>query len=72
MELKRDNWTNEEIITLLKDYIDEDNPFDADFTVQNIVHMFEDFKRPKEESGAKAYSVELNQIFHIGPLLPRK
>jgi hypothetical protein len=78
--LKRDNWTNEEVMDLLKGmritgmkvnpprvaYLESYNE-----GLQDAVETFFDFTRPMSESGAMAYDTEKKEIVHVGPLLPR-
>ena len=80
--LKRDNWTTEEVIGILRgckltkfpsydDGIEVEHINDHNGAVQDCIDTFFDFQRPIEESGATAYDTEDKRIVHIGPILPR-
>lgn len=73
--LKRDNWTNEEVIKILNGIkiceIDENGdpilctgPFNAG--INSAIYQFQDFIRPIEQPGAMAYCPEEDMIYHIG------
>lgn len=74
--LKRNNWTNEEVIELLngcKLYkIGGDPDGVHNHAIDGVIHQFYDFQRPDDESGAMAYHTEDKFIYHIGPPLPQK
>ena len=59
---KRNNWTNEEVMELLKG-IGENLP------IEYGIDLFYDFTRPETESGAFAYEVDEKMVYHIGPFL---
>lgn len=78
MKYKRDNWTNEEILSFLegnkladkpnptpesKAYIDQHNS-----VVDDMKSIFYDFMRSQEEMGAMAYNTEEKSIVHIGAI----
>tara|TARA_B100000963_G_C22414109_1_gene574604 strand:- start:355 stop:570 length:216 start_codon:yes stop_codon:yes gene_type:complete len=70
--LKRDNWTNEEVISFLKDmrlYGPSDQSYNT--SLNAAVMMFEDFMRDESSCGATAYETEIKEIVVIGPVLPR-
>lgn len=74
-EMKRNNWTNEEVLSILegqklsgkdKSYCELWNS-----VVEHLKSTFHDFQRDPKESGAMAYISEKDEIVHIGPELPR-
>ena len=78
--LKRNNWTNEEVIKILEGskicLVDGSLPktgFASTYNegIQHLIHTFEDFMRPAEEMGAMAYEPEEDMIYHIGKVPPR-
>jgi hypothetical protein len=80
MNLKRDNWKNQEIIDLLKgNKISlEDNPnFDEEdlviinnhnFGIDQCIYTFYDFMRNEKEFGAMAYDLETKSLYQIGEI----
>lgn len=75
--LKRTNWTTEEVIGLIEGcrLYDMDGKEDTTFGTHSdaitlVRHCFEDFLRPDTESGAMAYDPESGNVYHIGPHLP--
>jgi hypothetical protein len=76
--LKRTNWTTEEVIEMIKDRkIFDMEGKEANFFTNNndvidfIIELFQDFQRPEEEPGAMAYDMEKKEIVHIGGRLPK-
>lgn len=74
--LKRDGWTNQEVIDLLE-YL-KIHPISSIVAphfkhhndgLQSAIEQFNHFERPATESGAMAYNPETKVIFHIGPPL---
>ena len=72
---KRDNWTNEEVIEIVKGQklvhppqMSVDRTIEHNRGVDSVIEAFEDFQRPAEEMGAMAYNFELKQIIHIGQI----
>lgn len=75
--LKRNNWTTEEVIKLLESQkiAKIDGSVDGDcenhnFVVDEMVSFFYDFLRPVEEMGAMAYCPETSEVYHIGEVYP--
>lgn len=78
--LKRNNWTNDEVIQLLEGckFTCEKNASketlqmveDRNDGIDDCIYLFTDFKRPKEESGALALNTDNGHIYHIGSVLP--
>lgn len=77
MNLKRDNWTNEEVIKILegRKIVIDDKFRCADQlavlqahndAIDQAMVPFYDFKLPDTEFGAMAYSTEYDRIYHIG------
>lgn len=73
--LKKDNWTNDEIIKLIsgrkihdREVSKEQSKFTEDwnFVVDEIVELFRELK-----SDQFAYDTDKNQIVYTGPTLPR-
>lgn len=81
--LKRDNWTNEEVIKILeqcKIYIGDKERSDAHLEylerhnagIEQAIIQFLEFKTdPESGETAMAYDTEKNQIFVISPPLPQ-
>ena len=70
---KRDNWTNDEVIDMLKGFLlmpTKDWHTIHNEALDEAISSFYDFKRPIEESGAMART-EDGEIVHVGPILPR-
>ena len=68
--MKRDNWTNEEVIKLLDGCKLTGKVNGHNETIQDIIEVFEEFKLDPSISGAMAFNVETGFIEHIGPELP--
>jgi len=79
--IKRDNWTNEEVISIVRGLLivpigNEDGeailPYNG--AIGAVIETFEDFKRdpsdPKEYS-AMAYCPETDEVVHVGTMPPR-
>ena len=71
--LKRDNFTVNEIIDLINDRVcvDEDgneppNLKDYNDAVRSVADMFYDFLRPVGEMGAMAYDIDSKFVVHVG------
>ena len=76
MNLKRDNWTNDEVIDILYQMQTYDKTGKLSKSAWNVaieqcVNQFWDFSRPEDDHSAMAYDTELKQIFMIGPKLPQ-
>jgi hypothetical protein len=83
MNLKRDKWTNDEVIKILegcKIYIGEKKRSEAQLEyldrhnqgIEQAIIQFCDFKADPEESySAMAYDTENGQIYVISPPLPQ-
>lgn len=79
LNLKRDNWTNEEIIDILNDIKfvkgkDEERNQEMEpwnMALDIAITQFWDFLRPTDEFGAMAYDTTTKEIFVVGPPLPR-
>ena len=74
--LKRDNWTNEEVIYILEGLkmVGRDGlPVDTDsnISLDQAVGQFCDFKRPADQFAAMAYDTDTKEIVVVGPPLPR-
>ena len=75
--MKRDNWTNDEVIGILEDLLIEKNGvWNNDRrrvcrAALLAISQFEDFKRPVDEYAAMAYDTEKKEIVVVGPPLPR-
>jgi hypothetical protein len=71
--MKRNNWTNKEIMEILKGLMLDSphNEFAQDWNdgLAAGISQFYDFERPITESGACA--VINGEIVHVGPVLPR-
>jgi hypothetical protein len=76
--LKRDNWTNEEVIHLLEDMrlyslggepIEDPYPYNE--VLNDAANRFRDFRRSTEEPGALAFDPITKITYHVGPRLPR-
>lgn len=74
MNLKRDNWTTDEVIDIIKGF--KLVPREKKDTYANnhnealddAVEAFADFKRPVEELGAMAYCPDDGFIYHVGTI----
>ena len=83
MKLKRDNWTNQEVIKILdlcKIHIDDKDRVDKHMKILNAhnagieqaIIRFLDFKAdPDSGVTAMAYDTESEQIFVVSPPLPQ-
>ncbi len=81
MNLKRNNWTNKEIINLVKGLIplNEDGSEVTEITeirnytlgIIQVQCLFEDFERELNDYSAKGVNPETGEIFAIGPKLPQ-
>ena len=86
MTLKRDHWTNDEVVDIIeglmisikmddaKNWSQEDYDFASNWNhpLQTAVSQFWDFKAdPKKDAVAKALDTETNQIVVISPPLPQ-
>ena len=74
--LKRDNWTNEEVLDILEGMkmVGRDGlPVDTDsnISLDQAVGQFCDFKRPADQFAAMAYDTDTKEIVVVGPPLPR-
>lgn len=77
--IKRDNWTNDEVIKLLEGQtlsMREGSTTDEftenwNFAIRTAASMFEDFKRNTDDPAAKGYCPEEETTYHVGPRLPR-
>ena len=69
--LKRDNWTNEEVISFLKDMRLHGENHAYNSSLNEAVMLFQDFMRDDSAHAAKAYETEIKEIVVIGPVLPR-
>ena len=74
--LKRDNWTNEEVLDILegmktvgRDGVVPDT--DHNRTLEIAVSQFWDFVRPADQFAAMAYDTDTKDIVVVGPPLPR-
>jgi len=73
--MKRDNWTNDEVIGILEDLLIVKNgePQESDWNngLLLAISQFGDFKRPVSEYTAMAYDPKTKNVVMIGPPLPR-
>lgn len=74
--MKRDNWTNEEVIDILeglKTVSLDGSPLSSDWNraLEIAISQFYDFKRPADEFAAMAYDPDAKEIVVVGPPLPR-
>ena len=60
LPIKRTNWTNEEVMSVLKDCT----------SIEEAMNAFEDFNRPEKEPGAMGM-LPSGTIVHVGTQLPR-
>lgn len=74
--MKRDNWTNQEVIDILEGMktvgrngvvLDTNH----NMTLEIAISQFWDFKRPVDECVAMAYDPETKEVVVVGPPLPR-
>ena len=75
--LKRDNWTNEEVIKLLElQKLSSVNKAKDEYcllwneTIDSVKNAFYDFQREESDYAAMAYCPEDDMVYHIGPILP--
>lgn len=77
MNLKRDNWSNQQIIDILQgcqlvkgDGSPTTDSWDHHFNegIQSAIHTFEDFIRDLDEFGASAYDPETKRMYQIGKI----
>ena len=80
--LKRDNWTNEEVLNLLNEmefYYKRDKPEPEKFqrseeytqAIEDVREIFEAFKAPEDSySGPMAYDKKSGFCVYVGPPLP--
>jgi len=74
--MKRDNWTNEEVIDILEGMKRVNMNgliLDTDWNIalNQAIGQFWDFKRPINEFAAMAYEPDTKDIVVVGPPLPR-
>jgi len=79
--LKRNNWTNNEVINILKGLqltgkfksTKADKQFVADFNtgLDHAIEQFGDFNRPPTDYTAMALDTDRDMIVVVGPVLPR-
>ena len=74
--MKRDNWTNEEVIDILEglkvvDSNGMSKEVDWNFALDFATTQFWDFKRPIDQPDAMAYNPDTKEIVVVGPPLPR-
>ena len=69
--MKRDNWTNEEVIDILEGMKMVGRDTDHNMTLEVAISQFWDFKRPVDQYAAMAYDPETKDIVVVGPPLPR-
>jgi hypothetical protein len=78
--LKRDNWTNQEVIDILKGLrlvgrdgkeLSEEDGGDWNAALSVAISQFYDFKRDANEYAAMAYDTETKTISVVGQPLPR-
>ena len=74
--MKRDNWTNDEVIAILEGMKAVDRNgllLDTDWNtaLDYAVGQFWDFKRPADQYAAMAYDPDTKDIVVVGPPLPR-
>lgn len=80
MPIKRDNWTNDEVMHLIKGRIPEllgsiypEDRFLAGYIegIKSIVAHFEDFKCPENSPSALALETSTGDVVHVGRVLPQ-
>ena len=69
--MKRDNWTNEEVIDILEGMKIAGRDTDHNMTLEIAICQFYDFKRAPDQYGAMAYDPNTKDIVVIGTPLPR-
>jgi hypothetical protein len=77
MSLKRDNWTNEEIVDILKGCMLCDNEHNQKFVddynegIQHALEYFSyHFAIDPADFGAMSYDPKTKMIYHTGEILP--
>lgn len=71
--LKRDNWTNEEVVGILEGRKLTDRSEDRaghDDGVEDCIDVFREFSIPEEEMGAMAYDTATKFLVHVGTVPP--
>jgi hypothetical protein len=69
--MKRDNWTNEEVIDILEGMRMVGQSTDWNRSLDHAISQFWDFKRPADQFAAMAYDPDTKEIVVVGPPLPR-
>jgi hypothetical protein len=73
--MKRDKWTNDEVIGILEDFLFYKDGVIEDTGWNNslllAISQFGDFKRPIDDYAAMAYDTKTKDIVVIGQPLPR-
>lgn len=76
--MKRNNWTNEEVIHLLEGFKmrEEDlkrfnETFSSNDVLDDVIEEFRAFECDAEEYHALAYNPKDKMVYHVGKLLPR-
>ena len=76
MAIKRDNWTNDEVLSFLED-MERSNAFgvpDPAYTnaIEDVRDIFKAFQAPTDIAcGPMAYDTESKFIVYVGPVLAR-
>lgn len=71
--IKRDLWTNDEVIAILKLSL-MGNSFgekELDFSLDQAILRFYDFKAKDTEFGAMGFDIEKQLTVYVGPRLPQ-
>jgi len=76
--IKRDNWTNEEVLKLLEQnrmlskpsWWCEKEHEAYNEAIDTLSELFHDFTRPLEEMGAMGYNPEEDMVYHVGAIYP--
>lgn len=74
MNLKRDNWTNDEVINLLMGCMMPPVPYscDSNFSLRQAVYLFYDMKANTQTvAGSKAFDTDTGRVVCVGPKLPQ-
>ncbi len=85
MKLKRDNWTNEEVIKILEGHLKRRENFGkgcdpemvdnymeyGNEAIEFAIMQFGDFMCPADDYSAMALNTEDGFIYHIGTMPPR-
>ena len=73
--MKRDHWTNEEVIKILEGFKKTKNQEEDlcpwNMALEIAAAQFYDFKREPDQFGAMAYDPSTQEIVVVGPPLPR-